>query len=149
MDDERTSLALKRHDEKIDHLEKIPLFADLSKKELRFLAQLTSETSVREGSKLVKQGAIGQEAMIIEDGTAEVRRDGRVVDDLGPGDFFGEMSLINHMPRNADVVATSDMSLLVMDAREFSSVLSEYPDVAVKILKTVAERLVASQSPDI
>lgn len=149
MDDERTSLALKRHDEKIDHLEKIPLFADLSKKELRFLAQLTSETSVREGSKLVKQGAIGQEAMIIEDGTAEVRRDGRVVDNLGPGDFFGEMSLINHMPRNADVVATSDMSLLVMDAREFSSVLSEYPDVAVKILKTVAERLVASQSPDI
>jgi CRP-like cAMP-binding protein len=138
-----------RHDEKIDHLQKIPLFADLSKKELRFLAQMTSETSVREGSTLVKQGETGQEAMIVEDGTADVLRDGVKIDDLGPGDFFGEMSLINHMPRNADVVATSDMDLLVMDAREFSSVLSEYPEVAVKILKTVVERLVANQSPDV
>jgi CRP-like cAMP-binding protein len=142
-------VALMRHDEKIDHLQKIPLFADLSKKELRFLAQMTSETSVREGSTLVKQGETGQEAMIVEDGTADVLRDGVKIDDLGPGDFFGEMSLINHMPRNADVVATSDMDLLVMDAREFSSVLSEYPEVAVKILKTVVERLVANQSPDV
>lgn len=142
-------MALKRHDEKIDHLQKIPLFADLSKKELRFLAQMTSEASVREGSKVVKQGEMGQEAMIVEDGTADVLRDGEKIDDLGPGDFFGEMSLINHMPRNADVVATSDMNLLVMDAREFSSVLSEYPEVSVKILKTVAERLVANQSPDV
>ena len=142
-------MALRRHDEKIDHLQKIPLFADLSKKELRFLAQMTSETSVREGSKVVKQGEMGQEAMIVEDGTADVLRDGQKIDDLGPGDFFGEMSLINHMPRNADVVATSDMNLLVMDAREFSSVLSEYPEVSVKILKTVAERLVANQSPDV
>ena len=138
-----------RHDEKIDHLQKIPLFSDLSKKELRFLAQMTSETTVREGSTLVKQGETGQEAMIVESGTADVLRDGEKIDDLGPGDFFGEMSLINHMPRNADVVATSDMDLLVMDAREFSSVLSEYPDVAVKILKTVVERLVANQSPDV
>ena len=138
-----------RHDEKIDHLQKIPLFADLSKKELRFLAQMTSETTVREGSTLVKQGEVGQEAMIVEAGTADVLRDGKKIDDLGPGDFFGEMSLINHMPRNADVVATSDMDLLVMDAREFSSVLSEYPDVAVKILKTVVERLVANQSPEV
>lgn len=142
-------MALKRHDEKIDHLQKIPLFSDLSKKELRFLAQMTSETSVREGSTLVKQGESGQEAMIVESGTADVLRDGDKVDDLGPGDFFGEMSLINHMPRNADVVATSDMDLLVMDAREFSSVLSEYPEVAVKILKTVVERLVANQSPEV
>ncbi len=142
-------MALMRHDEKIDHLQKIPLFADLSKKELRFLAQMTSETSVREGSILVKQGDIGQEAMIVETGTADVLHDGEKIDDLGPGDFFGEMSLINHMPRNADVVATSNMELLVMDAREFSSILSKYPEVAVKILKTVVERLMANQSPEV
>lgn len=140
---------MRRHDEKIDHLQNIPLFAGLSRKELRFLAQQTSETSVKKGSTLVKQGETGQEAMIVEDGTADVLRDGEKVDDLGPGDFFGEMSLINHMPRNADVVATSDMDLLVMDAREFSSVLSEYPEVAVKILETVVERLVANQSPEV
>lgn len=142
-------MARMRHDDKIDHLEKIPLFAGLSKKELRFLAQMSSETSVQDGSVLVKQGEIGQEAMIIESGSAEVRRDGRRIDSLGPGDFFGEMSLINHMPRNADVVATSDMNLLVMDSREFSSVLSEYPEVAVKILKTVVSRLTGDQRPPV
>ena len=142
-------MARMRHDDKIEHLEKIPLFAGLSKKELRFLAQMSSETSVHEGSVLVKEGEIGQEAMIIESGSAEVRRDGRKIDDLGPGDFFGEMSLINHMPRNADVVATSDMNLLVMDSREFSSVLGEYPEVAVKILKTVVERLTADHRPPV
>lgn len=142
-------MARMRHDDKIDHLEKIPLFAGLSKKELRFLAQMSSETSVQDGSVLVKRGEIGQEAMIIESGSAEVRRDGRRIDSLGPGDFFGEMSLINHMPRNADVVATSDMNLLVMDSREFSSVLSEYPEVAVKILKTVVSRLTGDQRPPV
>lgn len=138
-------MARLRHDDKIDHLEKIPLFAGLNRKELRFLAQMSSEASVHEGSVLVKQGEIGQEAMIIESGSAEVRKDGKKLDDLGPGDFFGEMSLINHMPRNADVVATSDMTLLVMNSREFSSVLSEYPEIAVKILKTVVRRLAANQ----
>lgn len=140
-------MARMRHDDKIDHLQKIPLFAGLNKKELRFLAQMSSEVGVHEGSVLVKEGEIGQEAMVIESGTAEVRRDGKKIDDLVPGDFFGEMSLINHMPRNADVVATSDMNLLVMDSREFSSVLAEYPKVAVKILKTVVERLTADQRP--
>ncbi len=142
-------MARLRHDDKIDHLEKIPLFAGLNRKELRFLAQMSSEASVHEGSVLVKQGEIGQEAMIIESGSAEVRKDGKKLDDLGPGDFFGEMSLINHMPRNADVVATSDMNLLVMNSREFSSVLAEYPEVAVKILKTVVKRLTSDQRPPV
>lgn len=132
-------------DDKIAALGRIPLFAGLSKRQLRFLARMTSEVTVREGSTLVKQGEMGQEAMIVEAGTAVVRRNGRKVGDLGPGEFFGEMSLINHMPRNADVIATSDMTILVMDSREFSSVLSEYPEVAVKILETVVERLVANQ----
>lgn len=138
-----------RQDEKIAALQRIPLFAGLSKKELRFLARMTSETTVHEGSRIVKQGEMGQEAMIIEEGTAEVVRDGEHVDHIGPGDFFGEMSLINHIPRNADVIATSDMTLVVMDSREFSSVLAEYPEVAVKILKTVVDRLVANQGTDV
>lgn len=142
-------MARVRQADKIDHLQRIPLFSGLSKKELRFLASQTTEMNVGEGSTLVKQGELGQEAMIIESGTAEVRRDGRKIDDLNQGDFFGEMSLVNHMPRNADVVATSDMTLLVMDSREFSSILSEYPQVAVKILRTVVDRLVANQSPEV
>jgi CRP-like cAMP-binding protein len=138
-----------RQEDKINALGRIPLFSELSKKELVFLARMTTEVDVREGSTLVRQGEMGREAMIIESGTAVVRRNNRKVDDVGPGDFFGEMSLIDHMPRNADVVATSDMTVLVMDSREFSTVLDTYPKVAVKILKTVVERLVEAQSTPI
>jgi CRP-like cAMP-binding protein len=138
-----------RQEDKINALGRIPLFSELSKKELVFLARMTTEVDVREGSTLVRQGEMGREAMIIESGTAVVRRNNRKIDDIGPGDFFGEMSLIDHMPRNADVVATSDMTVLVMDSREFSTVLDTYPKVAVKILKTVVERLVEAQSTPI
>ncbi len=142
-------MARVRQEDKINALGRIPLFSELSKKELVFLARMTTEVDVREGSTLVRQGEMGREAMIIESGTAVVRRNNRKVDDVGPGDFFGEMSLIDHMPRNADVVATSDMTVLVMDSREFSTVLDTYPKVAVKILKTVVERLVEAQSTPI
>ncbi len=142
-------MARVRQADKIDALRRIPLFSELSKKELVFLARMTTEVDVREGYTLVRQGEMGREAMIVESGTAVVRRNNRKVDDLGPGDFFGEMSLIDHMPRNADVVATSDMTVLVMDSREFSTVLDTYPTVAVKILKTVVERLVETQSTPI
>jgi len=143
------AVARVRQEDKINALGRIPLFSELSKKELVFLARMTTEVDVREGSTLVRQGEMGREAMIIESGTAVVRRNNRKVDDVGPGDFFGEMSLIDHMPRNADVVATSDMTVLVMDSREFSTVLDTYPKVAVKILKTVVERLVEAQSTPI
>ncbi|MFV1962026.1 MAG: Crp/Fnr family transcriptional regulator [Acidimicrobiia bacterium] len=142
-------MARVRQTDKIDALRRIPLFGELSKKELVFLARMTTEVDVREGYTLVRQGEMGREAMIVESGTAVVRRNNRKVDDLGPGDFFGEMSLIDHMPRNADVIATSDMTVLVMDSREFSTVLDTYPTVAVKILKTVVERLVETQSTPI
>lgn len=138
-------MARRRHTEYIDHLRRVPLFDGLSDKELEFLAGVTTETSVKEGSVLVKQGELGQEAMIVEAGTASVTRDGSEIDTIGPGDFFGEMSLVNNQPRNAGVVATSDMTLLVMDSREFSSILDKYPEVAVKILKTVVARLVKAQ----
>ena len=129
----------------INMLGSLPLFEGLSKKELQFLASMSTEVGVREGSTLVKQGEPGQEAMVIEKGTGVVKRDGGEIDTVGPGDFFGEMSLVVNQPRNADVIATSDMTVLVMNSREFSSVLSEYPEVAVKILKTVVERLVRAQ----
>ena len=131
--------------EKIAALQRIPLFDGLSKKEFQFLAGLTTEVAVRDGTTLVRQGELGREAMIIESGTAAVFRDGTKIDDMGPGDFFGEMSLIDHQPRSADVVATSDMIVLDMSAREFASMLDSYPEVAVKILRTVVVRLVAAQ----
>lgn len=139
-------MAKLRQPEKVEALRKIPLFADLSKKELDFLARLTTEVSVKAGATLVRQGDVGKEAMVIEVGTCAVRRNGRKIDEMGPGDFFGEMSLIDHMPRNADVVATSDMTVLVMNSREFFTVFDSHPKVAVKVLRTVVERLLKAKA---
>ncbi len=135
--------------EKIAALQRIPLFDGLDKKELQFLAGLVTEAPVKAGTKLVTQGEMGREAMIIEQGTAKVLRDGVEIDTMGPGDFFGEMSLVYHQPRNADVVATSDMIVLDMNSREFATMLDSYPEVAVKILRTVVARLVAAQEASV
>jgi CRP-like cAMP-binding protein len=105
-------------------LGQIPLFEGLNKKELQFIASMTSEVSVRAGSTLVKQGEPGQEAMVVETGSGVVIRDEEEIDTIR---------------------AASDMRVLVMNSREFSSVLSQSPEVAVKILKTVVARLIKAQ----
>lgn len=138
-------MARGRQDGYIAALGRIPLFEGLNKKDLQFISTMTSEVSVRSGSTLVKQGEPGQEAMVVESGTGVVKRNGEQIDTIGPGDVFGEMSLIVDQPRNATIEATSDMQVLVMNSREFSSVLSESPEVAVKILKTVVARLIKAQ----
>jgi CRP-like cAMP-binding protein len=123
----------------------IPLFDGLTKKQLRFIARMVSEVPLRAGSTFVKQGEPGQEAMVVEEGSGVVIRDGEEIAEIGPGDVVGEMSLIVHQPRNATVRAISDMKILVMDSREFSSILGEYPEVAVRILETVVRRLIKAQ----
>ena len=136
-----------RKSDKTDALARIGLFEGLSKKELGFVAQMMTEATFPEGTQLVTQGELGLEAMIIMDGSAVVRRNNRKIDDMGPGDVLGEMSLINHVPRNATVTATSSVTVFIMDAREFASVMSANEGVAVKLLKTVAARLATAESP--
>ena len=134
-----------RKTDKANALGKVGLFAGLSKKELGFIAGLTTETTLEAGSALVEQGELGREAMVIMAGTAVVRRNNRKVAELGPGDVVGEMSLINHAPRNATVVATTDVTVLHMDAREFTSVMESNKRLTMKLLKTVAARLADNQ----
>ncbi len=133
-------------DEKIGALKRIGLFEGLSKKELGFLAQQVTEVTFAEGTELVTQGELGREAMVLMEGSAVVRRNSRKIADLGQGDVLGEMSLINRIARNATVTATSPVTVLVMDAREFSSVVAVNDKVASKILKTVAARLAENES---
>jgi len=132
--------------DKTDALRRIGLFEGLSKKELGFLAQKVTEATVTEGTDLVIQGVLGREAMVLMEGSAVVRRNNRKIAELGPGDVLGEMSLITHTPRNATVTASSPVTMLVMDAREFSSVISANEGLAVKLLKTVATRLAENES---
>jgi CRP-like cAMP-binding protein len=130
--------------DRITELRRIPLFQDLTQDDLALIAQVVTGRSVPEGTVITRQGDAGSEAMIILSGTALVERDGRVIDEMQRGDFFGEMSLMHDAPRSATVVATSEMDLLTMSSDDFCSMLEENPTVSVRVLRMVAARVAAS-----
>jgi CRP/FNR family transcriptional regulator, cyclic AMP receptor protein len=125
----------------IDHLAGVPLFAALSKRDLQKIAKASTQLSVEEGRNLVEQGATGHEGFVILDGEAVVKRNGRKIATLAPGDVFGELSLFDGGPRSATVTATSKLDVLVIGQREFTGVLDEVPGVAHKILANLASRV--------
>jgi CRP/FNR family cyclic AMP-dependent transcriptional regulator len=138
---------LRRHDHKIDALARVSLFAGLSKKELGEIARFVTEVQFVPGEHLGEEGELGRQALVLLTGTASVRKKGRKVAVLSSGDVVGEMSLVTRQPRNATVTAETEVAALVMDPREFAAVMEGHPKVAVKILRTVAERLVEAVPP--
>jgi CRP-like cAMP-binding protein len=124
-----------------DRLKSIPIFSELSKKELRTVSRLMTAIDVKEGRALTRQGEAGREFMIITEGTAVVRRGGRKIAELGKGDFVGELAVLSGAPRTADVIATSDMMLETLTRREFMSLLDESSGIAKKILIGAVKRL--------
>jgi CRP-like cAMP-binding protein len=125
-------------------LKELPLFDDLSRKELERIATWTDEIDVPEGTRLIGEGEFPHEFLVIEDGTAEVTLDGRHLRDLGPGDFFGEIALLEAQRRTASVAATSSLRAVVMFAREFKTLTSEMPAVAERIRSAMRSRQAAS-----
>jgi len=96
----------------VNRLTAIPIFAELSPEEARRLATFATETSAAEGQILMKEGDYSVELIAIEEGTADVFQGGRLIASLATGDLIGEMGLLEHRPRNADVIASSPMRLL-------------------------------------
>jgi len=125
----------------LEHLAEIPLFTALSKKDLQRIAKASNEITRPAGTVLVDQGDQGREAFVIIDGTATVKRNGRKVGTLGPGQSLGELSLLDHGPRTATVTADTDITVLVLSAREFAGVLEEVPSLAQKLLAQLAGRV--------
>jgi CRP-like cAMP-binding protein len=121
-------------------LKSIPLFASLSDAERAKVARWADEVEVEEGKHLVDEGRFAYEFFVIEEGSAAVRHGDEVVAELGPGDFFGEIALIEHVRRTASVVATSPMRAVVMFGRDFRSMETEMPAVADRIKQAVEER---------
>ena len=121
-------------------LTQVPLFASLPRPQLQRLSQLADEVDVGPGKQLVHEGAFAYEFFAIEDGTAEVTREGRHIADLGPGDFFGEMGAVSKGARSATVTATSPLTAIVMSAGDFRRMSSELPEVAGAIEAAIQER---------
>lgn len=126
---------------KVEHLGNVPLFAELTRKELDQLAKLCDEAQVAEGKVLVKQGSVGFECFVIEQGQVKVERDGVVLATLGPGAYFGELALLDKQPRSATVTALTDLLVVVLGPREFASALDTMPGLARKIMTVLARRL--------
>jgi CRP/FNR family transcriptional regulator, cyclic AMP receptor protein len=130
-----------RKDAKVELLKRVPLFAHCNKKQLGRIAQLADLVDVEGGMELIHEGEIGHEFLVLVDGSGEVRRKGRKVDTLGPGDFVGEAALLTGSPRNATVKTTTPATLLALTSRSFWALLDESPDIQRSVLPAVAERL--------
>jgi CRP/FNR family cyclic AMP-dependent transcriptional regulator len=122
-------------------LQSIPLFRGLSRRDLEQLGRWTDEVDVPAGKQLTKQGEFSYEFFVIEEGSADVARDGEHVATLGPGDFFGEIGMMESTRRTASVVATSPMRLIVMAPREFNSMEGGMPRVAQELRRKLEERM--------
>jgi CRP/FNR family transcriptional regulator, cyclic AMP receptor protein len=128
-------------DPKLDRLAEVQLFSACSKRELERIAALTEEVQAPAGKVLMRQGDPGREAFVILDGTARATVRGKSSTKMGPGACFGEMALLHSAPRSATVTAESDMRLVVLSSREFSTLIEDVPSVARKVLAAMAERL--------
>ena len=128
-------------DEVLNRLRAVPLFSGCTRKELATIAGLGTRLTVPEGTDVTTQGAHGAELVIVLSGTAACTVDGTQVATFGPGEFFGEMSLLDHGPRSATVSAQTALEVIVLDGREFRGLISTAPEIAWKMLGTMAARL--------
>ncbi|MEP7041224.1 MAG: cyclic nucleotide-binding domain-containing protein [Chloroflexota bacterium] len=128
-------------DEKLELLHSIPLFSRFDHKHLVRLGVLTEEVDVPSGKVLIRQGELGDDLMVLVKGLVAVERDGEQINKLGPGEFFGEIALIERGPRTATVTAETPCRLLILNHRAFHSLMEEFPEVAASVLVTLAHRL--------
>jgi CRP/FNR family cyclic AMP-dependent transcriptional regulator len=129
------------HDTKVDLLKRAPLFADLSKHELEQLAKVSEDMEVVAGRVLCREGEPAQEFFVIIEGEAEATKDGESLRKMGEGDFFGEIALIEDIPRTATVTATAPLRFFVLTRQSFWSMIERMPDVERKVLRALAKRV--------
>jgi CRP-like cAMP-binding protein len=128
-------------DVKVEALGRAPLFSELSKKELTQLARLADDVEVEAGAILCKEGQAGREFFVIVEGEVEVTRKGRKVKRQGGDEFFGEIALLEDVPRTATVKAKTPVRLFVLTDRDFRSLVRRSPSVERKVMKSLARRL--------
>lgn len=121
-------------------LKRIPLFADASDDELAKVAAFAQSKEIPEGNVVVEEGGFSRELLAIEEGTAEVSRDGEKIADLGPGDIFGEAGMLDDEMRAATVTATSRLKVISMGHFEVKRLKKDAPEIYARIEDLVEER---------
>lgn len=128
----------KANTERIEALAKVPLFADLSKRDLEAVDRASKEVEHSAGTDIVREGEDGIGFHLILSGTAKVTRGGETLRELGPGDYFGEIALIDGGRRSATVTATTDVTLASLTHWEFMPLVRSSPEMALKLLEGLA-----------
>jgi CRP-like cAMP-binding protein len=124
----------------VARLKTLPLFQSFSGDDLRKIAPFAEEHSVGQGETIVRQGDYSYDLMIIEEGQAEVRHDGQKIAQLGPGDFSGEMGVLERDRRHADVIARSPMRLITLKSYDVKRMERTLPEAVEQLRAVVAQR---------
>ncbi len=122
------------------HLDQIPLFEGLSRRERKAVAQHADEISLASGTKIVEEGRLASEVFVMVTGTADVFEGDDKIRELGPGDVIGEIGVLETYKRTASVVATSPIEAIVINGPELRAMANSYPDVHGRLEKLIAER---------
>jgi CRP/FNR family cyclic AMP-dependent transcriptional regulator len=123
------------------YLSRVPMFSQCTDQQLEHLAALSAERQANDGEKIIGEGEAGNEFFVIADGAAQVTRGGRDVAKLGPGDYFGELALLDSAPRDATVSASAPSNLLVLSRAAFMTGLDQFPGLRDSVLHGMARRI--------
>jgi len=134
-------MLLRHRSQKAELLKKVPMFSNLSNRHLNEIAKYADQLSVKAGKVLAEQGDLGWEFVFILEGKARVEKNGKVINRLNSGDFFGEISLIDRGPRTATVVTETDMTLLIVNSKSFDHLLDTVTGLQKKILISLCQYL--------
>jgi CRP/FNR family transcriptional regulator, cyclic AMP receptor protein len=122
-------------------LRAVPLFSGMTDRALDAIADLATETTFDAAAELVREGEPGDSFLILRSGVAEVLKDGGTIRELGPGDFLGEISLIDGGPRTATVRATEPITALVIGREDFTTLLERHPSIRLELLMALTARI--------
>jgi CRP-like cAMP-binding protein len=126
---------------KAELLRTVPLFDGCSRSDLARIGRVADEIEGPEGKELIREGEVGRQFFILVEGWAEVRRNGRKVNALGPGDFFGEIALVTDRLTSATVKTIEPARALVITRASFKSLLRDSPGIQLKVLTALAQRV--------
>jgi len=129
------------NDSVIEMLQNTPLWSGLTKQDLGLVARSSEERDFESGRTIVSKGEPGSGFYLILEGAVEVRSNGKTLSKLGPGQFFGEMSILNNQPRSADVVTVEPSRILFLSALSFKTLLFANPKIALTMLQEFGRRL--------
>lgn len=124
-----------------EFLARVPIFANCTADEIVAIAAVAQGSSFQPGQIIVTQGTPGQAFYLIISGRVEILRDGKSLGAFGPGDFFGEMSLLDQAPRSATIRAIDPTDCMMLSSWDFKGLLEKHPSIAIKLLEVLSRRL--------